>query len=179
MVGIGRQCNSRCASACGAGRKPRAHFALSAVIWIFLSIVFQLCALILLKLTAATGSQGFVGVIFHPYVFLAFFLLACQALVWQLALKVYPLHRAYAFQALVFPLALSVGVGGGIRRVCDGIKNYGCYIDCDWRLSEPNWFMSVEYYYLLTLSGVVATSFAHVLMKLSAQRGAECNKNLD
>ena len=80
------------------------------MIWIFLSIVFQLCALILLKLTAATGSQGFVGVIFHPYVFLAFFLLACQALVWQLALKVYPLHRAYAFQALVFPLALSVGV---------------------------------------------------------------------
>ena len=36
--------------------------------------------------------------------------------------------------------------------------------------------MSVEYYYLLTLSGVVATSFAHVLMKLSAQRGRSAIK---
>jgi drug/metabolite transporter (DMT)-like permease len=31
--------------------------------------------------------------------------------------------------------------------------------------------MRLEYYYLLTLSGVIATSLAHVLMKFSARRG--------
>jgi multidrug transporter EmrE-like cation transporter len=80
------------------------------VTWIFLSIGLQLCALILLKLTASSQAYGMTGVLFHPYVFFAFFLLGGQALVWQLALRIYPLHRAYALQALIFPLALCVGV---------------------------------------------------------------------
>ena len=78
--------------------------------WIFLSIALQLGALSLLKLIDAPGAPGIAQMLLHPLFIAAFVLLAAQSLVWQLALKLFPLGYAYTLQALIYPAGLAVGV---------------------------------------------------------------------
>ncbi len=80
------------------------------MIWIAASIGLQLGALVLLKLIAMQGRPDLWQTLTHPLFIAAFGALAAQSLVWQLALKRYPLNVAYTWQALLFPAALAVGV---------------------------------------------------------------------
>lgn len=80
------------------------------MIWIAASIALQLGALVLLKLIAMQGRPDLWHTLTHPLFIAAVGALAAQSLVWQLALKRYPLNVAYTWQALLFPAALAVGV---------------------------------------------------------------------
>lgn len=80
------------------------------MIWIAGSIGLQLGALVLLKLIAQEGRPDLWHTVVHPLFLLAFAALVAQSLVWQLALRRYPLNVAYTWQALLFPAALTVGV---------------------------------------------------------------------
>ena len=78
--------------------------------WIFLSIALQLGALSLLKLIDALAAPGIAQTLPHPFFIGAVVLLTAQSLVWQLALKRFPLGYAYTLQALIYPAGLAVGV---------------------------------------------------------------------
>ena len=80
------------------------------MIWIAASIGLQLGALVLLKLIAQQGRPDLWHTVTHPLFLAAFAALVAQSLVWQLALRRFPLNVAYTWQALLFPAALAVGV---------------------------------------------------------------------
>jgi multidrug transporter EmrE-like cation transporter len=80
------------------------------MIWIAASIGLQLGALVLLKLIAQQGRPDLWHTVTHPLFAAAFAVLVLQSLVWQLALRRYPLNAAYTWQALLFPAALAIGV---------------------------------------------------------------------
>lgn len=80
------------------------------MIWIAASIGLQLGALVLLKVIALQGRPDLWQTLAHPLFIVAFGALVAQSLVWQLALRRYPLNLAYTWQALLFPAALAIGV---------------------------------------------------------------------
>lgn len=75
--------------------RPASHFG-----FIILSILFQAVAVISLKYAAVTPSA------IPAFYVLSLFFLFLQALVWQQALRRYPLSFAYPFMSLVYFILL-------------------------------------------------------------------------
>ncbi len=75
--------------------------------YIFLSILFHVCASVALKFGALNlSSFSLVNVLTNIFYLLALFFLFLQALSWQQSLRYFNLSHAYMFTSLYYPIIL-------------------------------------------------------------------------